>query len=241
MMDAASTKTNSEDEDEDDENDIDETEDSFHRINTMYVNKIEKVASKYMNNPNTIITSNDTNDVEKILANEFSNCTIKDRTEIQEEIHGVHCMAPDETPELLTESLKQLSMELDNDDRIPVFEKHAYILSRQLEQEHGKQKQYTCCYVNSNEFHLMYLRCELFDVRKAAKRLVQALDFLLEYFGQYALERKIKLSDFTKKELNRMKKGYMQLLPCRDRGGRRISITFPGNNHDIAALDTQVS
>ena len=34
----------------------------------------------------------------------------------------------------------------------------------------------------------------------ASKRLVQVLDFLLEIYGQYALERKIELSDFTKEK-----------------------------------------
>jgi hypothetical protein len=233
-----SSSSSSEDDDETEDEEEEETDNSFHKINTVYANKIEEVASKYTNNPNTIITSNDTIDVEKILANEFSNCAIKDRTEIQEEIHGVHCMAPDETPELLTRRLKQLSIELDNDDHIPVDKKQAYILSRQLQQEHEHNKM---PYVNCIEFRLMYLRCEFFDVKKTAKRLVQALDFLLENFGSYALERKIKLSDFTKEELNGMRKGFIQLLPSRDRGGRRITVVFPGNNYDSAALRTQVS
>ena len=46
----------------------------------------------------------------------------------------------------------------------------------------------------------MYSRCELLDVKMASKRLVQVLDFLLEIYGQYALERKIELSDFTKEK-----------------------------------------
>ena len=53
--------------------------------------------------------------------------------------------------------------------------------------------------INSDDFRLMYLRSELFDVKKAADRIVKALDFLLEFWGEYALKRKIRLSDFTKK------------------------------------------
>jgi hypothetical protein len=210
-----------------------ESENSTDQTNIIYAKKIEEVFNKYANNPNTIITSNDTNDVEKILANEMNNCTIKDRTEIQEEIHGVHCMAPDETPELLTRSMEQLSIELDNDDHIPQDEKCAYLLSRRLQQEH----ELNTSYVNSIEFRSMYLRSELFDVKKAARRIVKALDFLLNIFGEYALmERKIKLSDFTKKELNLMRKGAIQLMPSRDRGGRRIIVAFPGYIFDSVVL-----
>ena len=214
-----------------------ESENSTDQTNIIYAKKIEEVFNKYANNPNTIITSNDTNDFEKILSNEMNNCTIKDRSEIQEEIHGVHCMAPDETPELLTRSMEQLSIELDNDDHIPQDEKRAYILSRRLQQEH----ELNTSYVNSIEFRSMYLRSELFDVKKAARRIVESLDFLLEHFGEYALKRKIKLSDFTKKELKIMRKGFIQLMPSRDRGGRRIVFAFPGYTFDSVALATGVS
>jgi hypothetical protein len=82
-------------------------------------------------------------------------------------------------------------------------------------------------YVNTNEFRLMYLRCDFFNVQKAALRIVQALDFLLENYGEYALKRKIQLSDFTSdQELAVLKKGMIQLLPSRDRGGRRIILSF---------------
>jgi hypothetical protein len=134
--------------------------------------------------------------------------------------------------------LEQLSIELDNDDHIPQYEKRGYILSqqRQKEQEqeqhsnhHQQQQQQNVFYVNSIEFRLMHLRCELFDVKRAARRMVQGIDALLRSCGEYALERKIKLSDFTKNELNTMKKGFIQLLPSRDRGGRRIIVVFPLN------------
>jgi hypothetical protein len=228
-----------------DDKDKDERENNNNHINKTNIilsNKIEESCSKYAENP---YKKYNFSDVERILINEMNNCTIKDRTEIQEELHGVLCLAPDETPELLTRSLNQLSIELDNDDHIPQDEKRAYILSQQLQKEQEQeqeqhsnhqhqdssrqqqQQQQNVLYVNSIEFRLMYLRSGLFDVKKTAKRIVQALDLLLEIYGEYALERKIKLSDFTKNELKIMKKGYIQLLPSRDRGGRRIIVVFP--------------
>jgi hypothetical protein len=89
--------------------------------NIILSNNIEESLSRYRKSRDTILIQPEKDDdAEKILINEINNCTTKDRNEIQEEIHGVHCMAADETPELLTGSLKQLSIELDNDDHIPL-------------------------------------------------------------------------------------------------------------------------
>jgi hypothetical protein len=111
-------------------------------------------------------------------------------------------------------------------------------LSQRLQNEH--QQQQDILYVNSNEFRPMYLRSELFDVKKTAERIVQSLDFLLEIYGEYALKRKIKLSDFSKEELDIMRKGYIQLLPSLDRGGRRSIVLFLAEFSN-ATFQTEVS
>jgi len=200
------------------------------QTNFILSSKIEAVASEYLEKPSNVTTARSSdNDVDKILADEFNNLNIKKRNDVQEEIHGVYCMAPEETPELLAESLSQLDIELDH---IPQSQKYAYTRSLQLQSQQQNQQQdpsqskQLIYYVNSNEFRLMYLRSELFDARKAAYRIVKALDFLLELFGEIAFKRKIRLSDFTKKELKIMKRGYIQLLPSRDRGGRRIIVVI---------------
>eukprot|EP00536_Pseudo-nitzschia_multiseries_P013721 jgi/Psemu1/310206/fgenesh1_kg.604_\ len=41
-------------------------------------------------------------------------------------------------------------------------------------------------------------------------------------FGEYALRRPIRLSDFNEEELQAFRMGNLQLLPFRDRSGRRI-------------------
>ena len=55
----------------------------------------------------------DPRDVDTLLSNELMRLSISDRNAIQEEIHGVRCLAPEETPELLQSSLCQLALELD--------------------------------------------------------------------------------------------------------------------------------
>ena len=207
------------------------------QTNIMLANKIEEVASNYLNNPDAFLITGSSNrnahdDGNKILVNEFNKLNISTRTDIQEEVHGVHCMAPKETPELVADCLKQLDLELQNDDCIHPCEKQAYTLSlkiqlqaqqqqrccqqdQQQQQDNNNEQKHQedqlnhdqsksnnnkfCCYVNSDEFRLMYLRSVLFDVKKAANQIVKAMDFLFESFGEYALKRKLRLSDFTKK------------------------------------------
>ena len=168
--------------------------------------------------------------VDALLSNEMLQLSMKDRNDIQEEIHGVHCLAPEETPELLQESLQQLAITLDSDVIIPINEKGAYLQSQKLPKT----------YVNGDDFRLRFLRCELFDVTKAARRIAKFLDFLLELFGDFALQRAIRLSDFDKEELRFIRMGYYQFMPFRDRSGRRI-VTFLQNEvHDELPPEAKV-
>ena len=230
-------------------------------------------------NKNKIIDPNsiDVVQIEQILTNELNNCSMTDRNNIQEEIHGVNCcssvssssllLSPsttnttinigsetnenkneNETNETITpelfegeRSLQLLTNELNNDEHIPRSKKYAYLLSQEL-QDKEEDTIFSLLYVNTNEFRFMYLRCEFFDIRKTALRIVQVLDFLLEYYGKYALYRQIQLTDFTEYELTILKnKGYCQLLPSRDRGGRRIMVQFLLNDFDNVPIPVLVS
>ena len=165
---------------------------------------------------------------DELLSKELLRLSVEDRNGIQEEIHGVRCLAPEETPHLIYTSLCQLAFELDNDECIPPSQKRAYLKSQQLQQQQQQQQQQQT-YVNGVEFRLRFLRCELFDAKKAAKKMVSFLNYALDFFGEYALMRPIQISDFTRAELKIMRtKGKFQFLPFRDRSGRRIFFCFPG-------------
>jgi len=85
-------------------------------------------------------------------------------------------------------------------------------------------------YVRSYNFIIKFIRCELYDITKAVTRYLLCLDFLVDYFGLFALTRPLTLSststysDFTKEEQNLIRMGQFQLMPTRDRSGRRISV-----------------
>ena len=113
--------------------------------------------------------------VNELLSKELLQLSLKNRTAIQEEIHGVKCLAPEETPELLVVSLFELALALENDNVIPPHKKQAYRMSQQCLKT----------YVNDDSFRLRFLRFTLFDARKAADKIVKFLDVALELFGEF--------------------------------------------------------
>ncbi|VEU38956.1 unnamed protein product [Pseudo-nitzschia multistriata] len=180
--------------------------------------------------------------IEKLLQKELYELSVEDRNDILEEIHGVRCVAVPETPQLLSESLMMLENELRNTyASSPTKTEHAHY-SRNEQQElklvFQKSLQYPNSYIHQNNFRLSFLRYEFFDIRKAARRMVKFMFCVTKYFGDYALQRKIVLSDFTKPEIKVMKLGHTQLLPFRDRSGRRIVCVFP--DADYFAIDYRI-
>lgn len=168
----------------------------------------------------------DPRDVDTLLSNELMRLSMTDRNAIQEEIHGVRCLAPEETPQLLQSSLRQLALELDRN------------LPRELTRAYRQSQLVPTTYVNTLGFRLRFLRCELFDVPKAARRMASFLNMAQDFFGDYALERPIRLSDMNKEELKYMRSGRVQWLPFRDRSGRRIVVIFPGM--DMATIPMKI-
>jgi len=164
-------------------------------------------------------------DGDDILSKEWLRLSLKDRNDIQEEIHSVFCMVPEESPEMIREALEKLSFELVNN--IPAEEQRAYLRSQELYSEDDDGATTTTYYINEDGFRLRFLRLELFDIPKAARRMCRFLDCLLENFGEDCLKRPVSVKDFSKEDLKMMKKGVLQLLPYRDRVGRRILFIFP--------------
>lgn len=171
--------------------------------------------------------------VEHILSKDLLELSFKDRNDIQEEIHGVHCIAPKETPELIHSSLNELALALGSDDILPAHPKRGYKKGLEIQQRLQMETANKQLYVFGDDFRLRFLRLELFDVKKAARRILVFLDLLLDIFGSYALERPIRLSDFSEQEIEFVKRGFIQFMPFRDRSGRRIISYLPNDGYDF--------
>lgn len=197
--------------------------------------------------------------VHGVLSQGLMSMSISDRNAVLEEIHGVRCLAVQETPELLLKSLQEFERELEkenvstSDGCDPSSKRFAYqlILNRH---GRGKRNYFGCSYtsekvhpghpsynyaIDDENFRLRFLRCELFDVSKAVKRFYNYLNYVYEYWGDVALKRPIRMKDFTKAELKLFRRGFCQLLPFRDSSGRRVMVILGAMeaHQDIRARD----
>ena len=76
----------------------------------------------------------------EILSKELLNLSFEHRNAYQEEIHGVGCMAPNETPKMIQESLRKLDLELKNNaTSLDCNYKQAYLQSQHLYSVYKKQ------------------------------------------------------------------------------------------------------
>eukprot|EP00536_Pseudo-nitzschia_multiseries_P016968 jgi/Psemu1/223284/e_gw1.1316.17.1 len=179
--------------------------------------------------------------IDNLLSREMMKLSVSDRNAIHEEMHGVRSMAVIETPELIDSSLDEFKREFNAiKTRADHVEIHGLVgesttgtaiptttqsstVGGGCSQSHS-HSQHRPRYTETNSFRLVFLRCELFDARRAALRYLRYLDLVCELFGaDLALDRPLSIAkDFSKAELKVFRKGHHQLLPFRDRAGRRV-------------------
>jgi hypothetical protein len=138
--------------------------------------------------------------VDNLLSQDLHHMSFQERERILEEIHGVSNLCPEETPELLRESLAQLALEVEAITHKPAYE---------------EAQTFPNTYVNHDNFRLRFLRTDLFDAYKAAIRMVKYLELVKVYYGSVALQRPIQLSDLERQVLN-----YVN-----DRGCKCVAVT----------------
>lgn len=136
------------------------------------------------------------------------------RNSVQEEVHGVACMCPSESPEILKSSLSGLNH---------YFAKNANTFTAPF----------------SDSLKLQFLRAESFDIEKAAKALIKFIETVVDLFGSL---QALRIDDFTVSEMRAIQKGWIQFLPFRDNVGRRVLVIFAGDEFkESASLPLRVS
>ena len=172
----------------------------------------------------------DPSQMDKMIAKEIEGLSLKERNAVYEEIHGVSTMALEESPELVKEALENFQKELDKVDSKAM--RSYNIIANQEENTFARN------IVQGDDLRLRFLRTEFFDAHKAANRMLHFLDFLGEIWGEDELKGFDGTMDFflaKDAEQASFRMGFLQLLPFKDRSGRRILV----HNLDSLKLDNE--
>ena len=189
-----------------------------------------------------VIANTDGKPLDDLIAQDFTNLSFQDRNAISEEIHGVSSLSPDETPQMIADAIHRLSQEIEAIQHKPAYDRSQqwnssssmvgidYTNSISSYNSETINSGIYSTYVNTLDFRLRFLRAELFDAKKAAARLVRFLETLMDLYDgdDELLRRPLGLNDLkSKEEKDYLKLGNHQLLPFRDRSGRRVIAMVP--------------
>jgi hypothetical protein len=180
------------------------------------------------NNDSDLSPATDHQAVESMLAKEMNRLSVKERGRIQEEIHGVGSMVPEESPLMVQSNLQAMQVAIDNIPGKNAYNQAIDLYSRQLQQQlsllyNNKKKNTNLgCYVYDLDLRMRFLRYELWDPIRAARRFIKYLDLLVEYFGPETLLRPLRYSDLCKESRQIMRRGNWQVLSSRDSTGRIV-------------------
>jgi hypothetical protein len=122
---------------------------------------------------------------------------------------------PNETPELLTSKFQELDQELQN---IPNNDKKQWIMAEER-----------CPQLCDDKFKLMFLRCEILNVKLAAKRIVKYWEKRVELFGDSKAFLPLVLGDDGpfKDDSEGLKIGFIRCTNTYDAAGRPILFGDP--------------
>ena len=163
-----------------------------------------------------------------LVSQELLRLSSQERNAIYEEQHGVTSLGVDEScmgPEWFDNLLDQMAHEL---WLLPPELKSAYEQSAEIvDTSTTTNGAPASSYLQDRQFRMRFLRAELFHPQQAARRFATFVQILFELFGPEMFSRPPQLADFSKDELRVLNLGRIQLLPYRDRAGRRVIVMFP--------------
>jgi len=173
-----------------------------------------------------LATLEDAEGAEKMLAAEIDKLTLVEHEKIMFDVHGIAQM-DQEDPEGIDGMLVQVEAEVNK-----IRSKVAYNRAKYLDEN----------YVNDRSFRLRFLRCDRFDCKLAAQRLVRHFEVKQGLFGEGdVLARDVRLSDMSEKDMLALEAGFIQVLPSRDAGGRSIFSIAPMHRPTECSVENCVS
>lgn len=152
--------------------------------------------------------------MDTLIAKELNQLSIKERSTVYEQLHGVATSQVNETPEKIKELSEQLLQEVKRIRERSAFDK-ALFLSPE--------------YVSDPDFLAMFLRADDYNLKLAARRLVRHFHHKLELFGEERIGRPILFDDLDDDDKDTLRSGRAQMIRARrDRSGRLIFYSAEG-------------
>jgi hypothetical protein len=148
-----------------------------------------------------------------MLAAELSKLSVQEREKISEEVHGIIDL-PNETPELINDSIEQLKVEL---QKVPRSTRRA--MDRAFFLRPGLE--------TDTKFGLLFLRADNYDAEKAATRIAKYFQNKLELFGDAKLVKRITLEDMDEEDMETIQTGAVHMMSQNDRAGRSVLFLAP--------------
>ena len=173
--------------------------------------------------------------VDEMMANEIDMLSLRDRNAIYEEIHGVSNMAIKETPKMIENALHMFEAELENNYSMDAASNSAsageatprFAYDIIMNQQPANNNFASKALLRDDNFRLRFLRFVFFDVKAAVARMLIFLNAIYTLYGFETLKQFDTSMDFfiDKRDTQAaLRAGYIQLLPFRDRSGRRIIV-----------------
>ena len=146
-----------------------------------------------------------------LIAAELNKLSMKEREQVFYDIHGVS-EVPDEETTFIEKNLAQLDEEI---AFLVAHDKASTVVYDQAARQDSN-------FVWDRKLRLTFLRCENFDPKRSAQRLIKFFDEKLKLFGPEKLTKTITLEDLGQAGRACLESGILQTLPLRDRAGRAV-------------------
>ena len=152
-------------------------------------------------------SSSDSN--ECTLADDIAKLSVQERTELLEDIHGVHTFQ-EEDPAYIDRCIDEI-------------QKHINRMSNSSRSAYNKANFLAPTKVSkSRKFNLMFLRAACYDTKIAAKRMCKHFEYKLNLFGPEKLTKDITYEDLSEDDIEALHSGYSLRLPGKDSTGRMV-------------------
>lgn len=161
----------------------------------------------------TVTASQEVEKMEQILAEDFNRLSLMEHEKVLFDMHGLP-LVDQEDPEDIDDLLEDIERRIKRIRRKRSYDKAKAMDGGRL--------------VKDRSFRLMFLRCDRFESKVAAQRIVRHFEVKEELFGDgEVLGRDVRISDLSDEDVAALESGFFQMLPVRDNFGRSILFVAP--------------